>query len=463
MALSRKRARLTRALFAGILAAALLGAGKEGPEARAHWPLESAQPAVQDLVDRGVAMLYAFDIGEARVLFREASRRAPSLAFPYLGLALAETIDINRRPTPDGDRRAAAAVAQARARAASASEGERALLGALGQRYGRGPLQPRLTRYASALRAYVAKRGDDPNLLVLTAFAIYQATGEPSAAATREIVEDCDRALKLDPANVGAFHVRIHALEESERSREAVPDAEALDRFVYPPGESHLPHMAGHVWGRLGDYDKMIAANERALENDRAWFALGDGPGQRYMRGYHDHDLEFLIYGFTTLGLDERARDAVRGEDAAMKIRLAMRLHEQSLAAPETAKLFGDDPAGRALLAGLRARRAGDAAAAVAAYRRAYEATRRDYPGDPKDYWWAPIGEGYGAALLAARRPAEAETVFTGELRRFPNDPRLAWGLAEAQKAQGKSDDAARTAYRAFWKGARELTLADLG
>ncbi|MDB5027771.1 MAG: hypothetical protein JWO66_1460, partial [Candidatus Eremiobacteraeota bacterium] len=104
-----------------------------------------------------------------------------------------------------------------------------------------------------------------------------------------------------------------------------------------------------------------------------------------------------------------------------------------------------------------------DPAARVAAYARAYNATKNDQPGDPKNFYSTPIGEGYGAALLAASKPAEAEQVFTAELRRFPNDPHLEWGLAEALKAQGKDDAGPRSAYRLHWKGSRDLALADLG
>ena len=72
-------------------------------------------------------------------------------------------------------------------------------------------------------------------------------------------------------------------------------------------------------------------------------------------------------------------------------------------------------------------------------------------------------GEGYGAALLASDKPALAETVFAAELKRFPNDPHLEWGLARALAAQGKDDAVPRAAYRAHWKGPRDLTLDDLG
>ena len=43
------------------------------------------------------------------------------------------------------------------------------------------------------------------------------------------------------------------------------------------------------------------------------------------------------------------------------------------------------------------------------------------------------------------------------------NDPHLEWGLAQALAAQGKDDSVPRAAYRAHWKGTRDLTLDDLG
>jgi predicted Zn-dependent protease len=74
-----------------------------------------------------------------------------------------------------------------------------------------------------------------------------------------------------------------------------------------------------------------------------------------------------------------------------------------------------------------------------------------------------PVAEGLGATLLEARKPAEAEDVFRVELARYPNDPRLEFGLAEALAAQGKDDIVPRNAYRGGWQGARPLTVAELG
>jgi predicted negative regulator of RcsB-dependent stress response len=468
-------------------------------DARAHWAVQRADAETQRLIDRGVLMLYAFDVGEARVAFGEAIKRNPDAALAYWGEAEADTIDINLPQSDAGDRRGAAAVDLGRRHLAHASETERMLVDAIAKRYGPGTKRERFTRYADALSAWTKTHRDDPNVLAVAAYAIWNAednvlSGEQPTAKAREMLGDLDDALKLEPANLGAHHLRIHLLEEMHRSQEAVPDAEALRSYAYPPGTSHLPHMSGHIWARLGDYAKLIDDNERAVKNDEEWFAQGDGPGQQYMHNYHDHDVDFVLYGLTTVGRDDEARAFAKHEDTTMQLKTAVRLHDDArveelaktpgassyaaLAAYVAAARRGDEAAAEAARAKLSADKArlrspmADAAAAllahdkaayVAAYARAYDAAKNGDPGDPKNSWQMPPGEGYGAALLGANRAADAEKVFTAELKRYPNDPHLEWGLAEALKAEGKDDSAARAAYRSQWKGTRDLTLADLG
>jgi hypothetical protein len=476
------------------LVAGLAPPAHAAEEARAHWTVSTADPRAQDLFDRGLAMLYAFDVGEARVAFEQAAERDPELAMAYWGMAEADAIDINSPSTSAGERRGAEAVARARAHLAHAGVEERALVDAIARRYAAGSEKQKFVRYADAMSAYTRTRRDEPNALVIAGFAIYTAEDalldgrDALTPKAREILDDTNRALELEPTNLGAHHLRVHLLENANRSRDAVSDAEALSSYAYPPGESHLPHMAGHIWARIGEYERLSADNLRAVENDKVWFAMGDGPGQHYMRLYHDHDVDFVLYGLTTLGRNDEARAFVKGEGALMKARLALRLHDDAtalavasegahfaravaaarsgdvvVAHAERTKMASDGRVQLDVVDALLARRAGNPAGCAAAYGRAYEATKRDFPGDPKNSWWVPLGEGYAAALLAADKPADAERVFSAELKRFPNDPRLEWGLAEALKAQGKDDAAPRLAYKAHWRGTRDLALADLG
>ncbi len=58
------------------------------------------------------------------------------------------------------------------------------------------------------------------------------------------------------------------------------------------------------------------------------------------------------------------------------------------------------------------------------------------------DYWHQPVGHIYGAALLQARKPAEAEAVYRQSLKDHRIDGWALFGLEQALKAQGKTQEA---------------------
>ncbi len=129
----------------------------------------------------------------------------------------------------------------------------------------------------------------DANTLVIAAFAGWDALDSivegrgTMAPSAREVVSDLDRAIVLDSHNIGAHHLRIHLRENAMRARDAVSDATLLESYNHNsrPGESHLLHMPGHIWTRLGRYARLVVGNLRACANDRARFAHGDGAGRR--------------------------------------------------------------------------------------------------------------------------------------------------------------------------------------
>jgi tetratricopeptide (TPR) repeat protein len=467
------------------------------PAAHAHRDIATYVPEAQIAFDRGLVMLYAFNVGEARAAFRAAEAADPHAVLAYVGEAVAETIDINRPASPDGEARAAAAVARGRAAAADAAGADRALYAAVAARFDmRRPEKDRFTAFFQALQSYTDAHPSDAMGATLAAYAGYNATGaltqgaaDDLTAEARTIIADLDRALELDPDDLGAHHLRIHVWEEAHRPERALPDADYLASLTYEPGESHLEHVAGHVYDRLGDYPRMVAVNERACDSDATYFRRGRGDGQDYLRGYHDHNVDFVLYGLTTLGLDAQARAYAARESLYGREIVALREHDDrgvlDLLGDAITPLrviaearAGNLDAAREDLAGLRsrggseadldlmtaavARAAHDDRAAVAAYRAAL-AAQGTFLGDPKTHWWVPIGEGLGATLLEGHAAAEAERVFRAELARYPNDPRLEYGLAEALAAQGKDGTAARDAYLTDWKGEKPLTLGDLG
>jgi hypothetical protein len=133
-------------------------------------------------------------------------------------------------------------------------------------------------------------------------------------------------------------------------------------------------------------------------------------------------------------------------------------------------RMFGFSPASLIVeLAGteLRARLAtarGDRSGAVAAGTTAVVLADRVTYDEPPD-WYHPPRESLGAALLAARRPAEAEAVFRDDLERNPRNGRSLFGLWQSLEAQKKTSDAAwvRRQFDQAWRDADvRLTLGDL-
>jgi tetratricopeptide (TPR) repeat protein len=105
-----------------------------------------------------------------------------------------------------------------------------------------------------------------------------------------------------------------------------------------------------------------------------------------------------------------------------------------------------------------------DYRAAVAELEKAvktYDALRYDEPPD----WYLPPREQLGGVLLAAGKAAEAELAFRADLRQNLNNGRSLFGLAEALKAQGKTNEAveATSQFHESWKNADvQLRIDDL-
>jgi tetratricopeptide (TPR) repeat protein len=106
----------------------------------------------------------------------------------------------------------------------------------------------------------------------------------------------------------------------------------------------------------------------------------------------------------------------------------------------------------------------GDYEAAVMAFQQAV-AIQDDLPYLEPPYWYYPVTQSLGAALLQHGRPDKAERVLWQALEEFPNNAWALYGLREALKAQGKMSAVAQIARRlnAAWAGEREeLSLSRL-
>jgi tetratricopeptide (TPR) repeat protein len=108
---------------------------------------------------------------------------------------------------------------------------------------------------------------------------------------------------------------------------------------------------------------------------------------------------------------------------------------------------------GLALLDGEVARLRGNTRAALQNFREAND-LYNTLPYTEPDYWYQPVSHIYGAALLAAHRPAQAEAVYRASLKDHRLDGWALFGLVQALRAQGKTKQAAeaRKEFASVWR-----------
>jgi tetratricopeptide (TPR) repeat protein len=112
----------------------------------------------------------------------------------------------------------------------------------------------------------------------------------------------------------------------------------------------------------------------------------------------------------------------------------------------------------RTLVMGRVAQAKGDTRAAITNFRQAAE-LQDGLPYTEPPYWYYPIRQSLGAALLQARRYADAKQQFELALRRAPSNGWSYYGLAELYKARGDKYSArkAEADLAKTWIGDRKL------
>lgn len=284
-----------------------------------HREITTTSSDAQRYFDQGLVFTFAFNHDEAIRSFQQAATIDPGCAMAYWGIALANGPHINN-PAMDAEHSKAAweALAAARARAVKATPLERALIDALGARYAEVPPESRagLDRaYADAMGALWQSNPKDADIGVLFAesmmdlrpWDLWQPDGRPQPG-TEEVVSALEAAIKLDVKHPGAHHLYIHTVEASQRPERGVPSADRLRDLV--PVAGHLVHMPAHIYCRVGRWADASAANQRAIESDRAYRAIS--PEQGFYRIYMAHNHHFLSWASMMEGRSAAAIEAAR-------------------------------------------------------------------------------------------------------------------------------------------------------
>lgn len=331
------------------------------------------------------------------------------------------------------------------------------------------------------------------------AYAIHLYIHAVEASQTPERAEPhADRLAALIP---GAGHIvhmpshiyfRIGRFQDSIRAnRDAVAADETYLAAVTPPEGiypySYYPHNVHFLLesARMaGDADTAIAAAEKlpkVLSEEVSaaipWVQLIDvapyfahaqfsdpevtlnlpDPGDRFPY------LKAMWHYARGVAYAERGNlDAARSEaDAVAEIARAQDFSgmvDGGVPAPDLLEIAGQVIAGRV------AQASGDYEGAVTAFRKA-AATQDRLPYLEPPYWYYPVRQSLGAALLQQGRAREAERVLRDALEQFPNNAWALYGLREALMAQGNETAVAEIDKQldAAWVGERTtLSLSQL-
>ena len=268
--------------------------------------ITTKSPGAQKYFDQGLNLLHAFWDMEAYRAFREASRLDPNCAMAYWGIYNA----LAQNPQEMADERAAA-LKRAVELMPTASDPEQYYIRAIALLAEQGKGRPAWT---GEMEALINKYPEDVEAKLLlanslsTAASSYLPDGRPREGKMygRAILQNL---LRTNPDHAAVHHYWIHAAENGPRPEEALESAEKLTRLVSASG--HMLHMPGHIYFRLGMYEKARAAFLASLDFDL-----------RYMREQKIHPINNWNYTHNLDYLVANSAEGGRYQEAAKYARM---------------------------------------------------------------------------------------------------------------------------------------------
>jgi len=272
-------------------------------------PITTTSTAARNYFNQGLALAYAFNHAAADFAFTEATVYDPDCAMCYWGSALVLGPNVNANMDPANAGRAFVLTTRAKNLSDNAQPWEKALINALSKRY--LPEEPEdrteLDRaYAFAMREAAATYPGNTDIVALYGEALmdqhpwdfWDDNGE-ARPWTPEIKRTLEWALADDPNHIGAIHLYIHAMEQSNQPQLAEPYADKLADLA--PTAGHLVHMPAHIYMRVGRYHDSTLNNMRATVADSEFIAACRSNSPIYLAGYIPHNWHF---GWVTAAIE---------------------------------------------------------------------------------------------------------------------------------------------------------------
>lgn len=305
-------------------------------------PITTDSAEAQAFFDQGLRMAWSFYFPESIASYQEAARLDPDSPMPHFGIAHAAGPNPNSRyaQMPDDPQGAGlAAIRKAMELGNNGTQRERDMINALFVLYNKDAIPDRVERdfaFLDAMRQLHAKYPDDADIATIfgegymntTRWDYWEADGS-AKSGTEEGKAALEAAMALEHDHPGANHLYIHLMEGSSQPELAMPAAQKLESTV--PISGHMVHMPGHIYLRVGEYEKAIDINERSQIVDKQFAEIwGDtnfpmiGTYPLSHKIHAPHALDFVRYANMLQGNYESSAEAAGrsagdvGEEAAI-------------------------------------------------------------------------------------------------------------------------------------------------
>jgi len=299
-----------RQVAACVLALGAAGAARAADQLGKVEFANSCSPAVQEKLQRGVAMLYSFYYSATQRAFEDVAREDPDCgiaAWGYASILMSNPLQGSGAKPQDAER-AQEAIDKGR-KMGSKTQRERDYLEAVAAYYrdfSQHTERERQVARAKAYEALAAKYPDDDEAQIF--YALYlagtQLPSDQTYSAWLKAAAILEKQFAKHPDHPGVAHYLIHSYDAPPIAQKGVPAARRYADIA--PDAPHALHMPSHIFTRVGDWADSAATNRRSASVAEK---VHEADGAL-------HALDYMTYADLQLARDAEARrilDEARG------------------------------------------------------------------------------------------------------------------------------------------------------
>src|SRR6202034_337865 len=252
----------------------------------ANLKITTSSEAAQSYFNQGLRLLHDFWDFESYRAFKEAVRLDPNAAMAYWREF--EALTMHGLAKDDSEK----ALEKAKSLEDKVSDHERYYIRAAEHQM-KDDQSSEKAAYQHEMEALIDKYPDDDDAQAFLALAVmsgYDTDGRPRGGElySQSLLRNL---LAAHPDNAAANHYWIHAMEDSSRPELALHNADMLASMA--PNSGHMVHMPGHIYWRVGDYEKARESFLASVHVDETYMSAEQiRPDEDWN---YAHNLAFMI------------------------------------------------------------------------------------------------------------------------------------------------------------------------